>query len=132
MTQTKIKKKTTSADNYRVNLSFTKDEFNCINTNANDLDLSMSSFMYANMKVSAQVCSILGDEQVKLKLLTIFDNIIDEYRKKLKEAIEKKEHFDYNEFEKFVEIKKNIIDFVDTAEALKTFSDEWLILRMFK
>lgn len=122
------KTKKVKQPNVRINLCFTPEEFECISKYANQLDLSLSGFVYANMKMSAMVSEFLGQQEIQKAYVIICEQVyemIDKY---------KKEHDDtyFEALQQFQEYTKELDDTMYMAEKLRKFAEQWSKLRLLK
>jgi hypothetical protein len=122
-----IKMKKTS-QNVRINLSFTQDEFDCITKYANELDLSLSGFIYANMKVCATASSILGHPEIYeayLKMMIHVYDILEDSKKNNDDTY-------FEGLQALIEMTTEINGTMIMARKLNDFSKEWSELRLLK
>ncbi len=111
----------------RINLSFTPSEFECITKYADELDLSLSGFIYANMKVATTFSQIFGHEKVLLGYIKLTQQIFDEL---LKADNKNNEYIEL--LETFTQLNKEISNTMLMSEKLHNFSNEWAELRALK
>lgn len=122
------KTKKVKQPNVRINLCFTSEEFECISKYANQLDLSLSGFVYANMKMSAMVSDFLGQQEIQKAYVIICEQIyemIDKYKKENDDTY-------FEALQQFQEYTKELDDTMYMAEKLRKFAEQWRKLRLLK
>jgi hypothetical protein len=112
----------------RINLSFTQQEFECISQHANDLDLSLSGFIYANIKMSSTVSEFLGHEEIQKAYIKFCESVYDT----LENSKQDEDDTYFEAIQQFQENTKEIDNTMYMAEKLRSFSIEWSKLRLLK
>jgi uncharacterized protein (DUF1778 family) len=107
----------------RINLSFTQEEFDCINEHANNLDMSLSGFIYSNMKMSAAMSSLLGHKLVREKYIELIEELMSS---KVFESL------DAQNKTLFFSAISQANDIISIAGKLQDFGGEWIELRLLK
>ena len=112
----------------RINLSFTQDEFDCIVKYANELDLSLSGFIYANMKLSSFVSRFLGHQELNLAYLKLMQNIYETLEKSKKDD----DDVYFEACQQLIEFTSEMNQTMSMALKLHNFGEEWNELRLLK
>ena len=112
----------------RINLSFTQEEFECISQHANELDLSLSGFIYANIKMSSAISKFLGHHEIQRAYIKFCESVYDTLEKSKQDS----DDIYFEAIQQFQENTKGIDDTMYMAKKLRSFSIEWSKLRLLK